>query len=209
MKSINLYRLVVLSLFIFSDFLKYAFGLDYIGYLCILIMSVDLIAGRIHLEIKETLLVGLFILMTAFSLLFWDSMYTIYSYFGIIPALWILKKLPIELFKRVLMAILVINLAIAFYEYIFQTYLYEAVAERNGDYIKLTYNELSGNVIRAKGIFPGPLTLANFALGAAIIFPKDKYIPLITIIICLLANARLGLLACLVIYSVNSLRLNL
>lgn len=167
-------------------------------------MLMDLALSKTKFEIKEILLIISITFLITFSLFYWDSMYTIYSYFGLIPVFWIIKKIPLDQLRKFFLKIILLNLFIAFYEYMSQTYLYEAIAERNGEEFKLTYNELSGNVIRAKGIFPGPLTLANFALGATLIFPKDKYIPILSIFICLLANARLGLLCALIIYLSNS-----
>ena len=183
-----------------TDIIKYYTNIEFVAHLLLLIIIIDIFFNLSTLTKFETHLIIIITILTCISFFLWDSTYTIYSYIGIIPVIWALKTIPLVKIKKYLFLILTINLIIAFYEYYNLSYLYEAVAFRNGDTKLLSFQEISGNVIRAKGIFAGPLTLANFAVGLCIIFRKEKYIYIISILICLLCNARLGLLCLTLIF---------
>lgn len=194
------FRLFVLIIFVSTDYFKYALGYNYTAYICLIIMLVELFNLKTKFSNWEIQFLYFLSFITVISILTWDSLYSINSYLGLIPVFWITKSFPIKYLKKFFKIIILINLPIALYEYYYQMYLYEAIVTKNGEEIILSFRELSGNVMRSKGIFAGPLTLANFALGAALIFPKDKLIPISAIIICLFCNARLGIMCCTAIY---------
>ena len=208
----QLFRLSILFIFFLTDYLKFGLGINHTANICLILMLLDVFNTSVNRkQINVNLILPLIlplIFLFSFSILMWDSYYTVYSYIGLIPVIWILTSIKFHNLKMFFKFFLFINLLIAFYEYINQTFIYESIAERNGDFFELSYDEISGNVIRAKALFPGPLTLANLALGAAFLFPRDKILLVIAILLCFLSNARLGLLCTSIIYLNYHLRLN-
>ena len=204
----KIYRLFLFGGLIFTDIIKHFTGIEFLSTIIILFILIDLFTNFSNFYVREIYLIFTVILLTFISINVWDSTYTIYSYIGIIPVIWLLKTIPLIKIRKFLILILICNFIIAFYEYFFQTYIYEALASRNGEEILLSYREISGNVIRSKGIFAGPLSLANFALGITLIFRKDKYIFILSLLICLMCNARLGILCLAFIYFLDYWKFN-
>lgn len=199
-----------MALFFLSDFFEYGLEIQNLGIACILFMLMDMfmdtVSKKIRFTKQEQGLILLVVCILFISFIVWDSTYTIYSYVAIIPVFWVFKKIPINKLEVFFKIALMINLILAGYEYFTETYLYEAKSQ--AAHIELTYREISGNVKRAKGLFPGPLTLSNFAMAAALIFPRNKMILFLGLMISFLANARLSILVILIIYTVFNFRLN-
>ena len=122
--NISNFRIFILILFVFTDYLKYALNIIYTPYICIFIMMVDLFNFKNNFSRKEIIFLYLAATLLVISLLIWESTYTVYSYLGLIPVFWILKKIPLEELLIFFKIMILINLPISFYEYFYQTYLY-------------------------------------------------------------------------------------
>lgn len=131
------------------------------------------------------------------SLPFWMSTYSINSYIGLIVAFFVFSfNQNTHYFYKLLKITIYLVLIIAIYEYIIKDYIYVEEVIINDKKWLMDAHLFGGKdkVFRAKAIFPGPLTLAQFATGVAFIFHKNTRILLLMFILCFLANARLGLL---------------
>ena len=128
---------------------------------------------------------------------FWMSTYSINSYLGLIVAFFVFTFNERTFFFYKLLNITVyIVLILAIYEYIIKDYVYIEEVIINGKKTIMDAHLFGGKnkVFRAKAIFPGPLTLAQFATGIGFIYYKNTKILLLMLLLCFFANARLGLL---------------
>lgn len=187
-------RLLILTGYLASDYLSVRFGLPQLGVVLFFLMALDLFvcATRIGLNpfVLKVLLTSLILAIT--SVLFWETTYTVFAYVGIVLPAWIFTVFKTKRFETFSKYFLLVQLVICSFEYVNQSYLFEGVAERLGNEVELSFREISGNVLRAKGTFIGPLTLTNFALGCVLIFPRNLTIVLTSLILALLSNSRLS-----------------
>ncbi|MGC6415413.1 MAG: hypothetical protein ACON5K_11980 [Bacteroidia bacterium] len=144
------------------------------------------------------------LIIVVFSSFFWTSFYTVFAYIGIIIPIWILVYLPKKDLQGFIVTFLLLQVLLCLWEYSTQTYLYEGLALRMGDRVSLSFEELSGNVLRAKGTFIGPLSLSNFALGFSFLFSRNNKILFLTLMLSLLSNSRLSLLVAALLFLINN-----
>lgn len=130
------------------------------------------------------------------SQFFWYGNHNAYSYLGV-PVAFIAYLIDYNTLVKYLKCILIISLFIAIYEYIFRTYLFTNVIQRGSEEIPLDMKLFAGNagLMRAKGIFYGPLSLAHFAFGFAVLYNKDIKFILVTLLIAFLSSVRLSLIS--------------
>lgn len=130
------------------------------------------------------------------SQFFWFGSHNVYSYIGI-PVAFIAYLIDFNTLIKYLKYILFISLIIAFYEYVSRSYFFTNTIQRGGEEISLDMRLFSGaaNLMRAKGLFYGPLSLAHFAFGFAVLYNKNIKIILVTLLIAFLSSVRLSLIS--------------
>lgn len=134
------------------------------------------------------------------------------TYTGILTALFLLIS-KVEFFNKVLKIIFLLCFFMVVFEYLTKDYIYTIFREVNGKLWELNPKFFQGaaKIFRAKGLFEGPLTLTNFAAAMSIYYKDNlKYI-IICILMCLMANGRLGILftgAVLLIYFIRKYKIH-
>lgn len=189
-------RFLILSGYLASDYLSVRFGLPLLGLSLFLLMALDLLVFTVRIGLNSfvsRVLLTSWVLTVA-SVFFWESTYTVFAYLGIVLPAWVFSVMQTKRFETFSTVFLLAQLFICSFEYISQSYLFEGVANRLGNEVELSFREISGNVLRAKGTFIGPLTLSNYALGSVLIFPRNRIIVLVGLMLALLSNSRLSFL---------------
>lgn len=137
------------------------------------------------------------ILLLIISLPFWMTTYSINSYLGLVAAFFVfIFNLNTKFFTRLIKITTIIVTFLTLYEYVIKDYIYIEETIINGKKYLLNVKMFGGRdkIFRAKAIFPGPLTLAQFATGIAFVFRNNIKWLAMALVICLLANARLGII---------------
>lgn len=178
-----------------GDFLTTLLGSDLIIYIVLFIVTVDLFSFIVRRSFPKLLLVLILAYTLALlSIPFWATTYTLFAYLGLVVPFWIYYRIGLTQVSYWFLLILFANLVLGAYEYFSKSYVYEGNASRLGETVELSFREISGNVMRAKGLFLGPLTLSNFALGLAFVFYDRKEFVVGSILIAILSNSRLALI---------------
>lgn len=141
------------------------------------------------------------------SIGFWFSLSEINVYITLILTIIVITS-DYEFFKKCVIYLVYILLAIVVYEFITKSYVFIVYRNTQWGYKALDPHFYGGysQVFRAKGLFEGPLGLAQFAIGVAFIFRNNLKIIIITIVFAILANGRLGVVitsAILVLYFIH------
>lgn len=200
----SVFRFLFLTIFLLTDFLSSVLFFDRIGSIILLLMALDLMMQTYVSGIRRSLLTLIswslcFLVVSSF---FWPTFYTVYAYVGLLVPIWIITFFHKADLYKFLLGFLSLQVLLCLWEYTTQQYIYEGLASRLGSEVILSFREVSGNVIRAKGTFIGPLALSNFALGASFLYFKKNNILLLSIILSLLSNSRLALVVLLLLFLV-------
>jgi hypothetical protein len=150
---------------------------------------------KIRSDFFAYILCGL--IVAGISCWFWYSLAEINVYFTLVTLSLVIIS-GFEFFKKGLKWLILIILIIALYEYITKTYLFIVYRNTEWGLLPMDPKFFGGyaKIIRAKGLFEGPLALAQFAIGCALIFRKDLKILILTFLLAILANGRLGIIIC-------------
>lgn len=119
---------------------------------------------------------------------------------GPITAIFLIIYISKEKLRKFTVGLLLLNLVIAIYEYVSNTYLYDFTTQAYGNEVTITaYEEL----MRSKGIFATCLGLGYYALFTSFIFKKDLLILTLGILLTLLASARQPLIVIFVLMAIT------
>lgn len=198
----KLYILIVFLSLFYGPFVGGLLGIDALRLILFLLSFIILgvrffISSKFAVDKEVFVYSMLSLLLLVFSIQFWMSTYSINSYLGLIVAFFVFAfNEQTHYFYKLIKITIYIVLIIAIYEYIIKDYIYVEEVMINGKKVVMDAHLFGGknNVFRAKAIFPGPLTLAQFATGVGFIFYKNTRILLLMFLLCFLANARLGIL---------------
>ena len=131
-----------------------------------------------------------------FGQIYWNS--NIHAITMIIPIFifFLLKSSDINIFKKALLFWLTLVVAIATYEKLFNTYFFISEYELGDSLIFLDARLFSGQtqMLRAKSIFLGPLTLSTFLIFSSIILRHNNYALLISLLGAVLSTSRTALI---------------
>ena len=143
----------------------------------------------------QYILLGLII--AAISVFFWFSLSEINVYFTLITITIVISS-GLSFFKKSLKFFIYFILILALYEFFTKTYVFEVYRNTEWGIRALDPKFYGGNsgLFRAKALFEGPLALAQFAIGIALIFRDDLKILILSILLAILANGRLGMIIC-------------
>jgi len=138
---------------------------------------------------------------------FWFSLSEINVYLTLIFTLIVITS-DFEFLKKSIIAVIYILLILTIFEFISKSYVFIVYRDTEWGVLPLDPYFYGGysKVFRAKGLFEGPLALSQFAIGSALIFRNNLKIIIVTIILSILANGRLGILITslvLILYFVN------
>lgn len=142
---------------------------------------------------------------------FWFSLAEINVYLTLIITIIIITS-DFEFFKKCIIVVIYILLVLVVYEFITKSYVFIVYRETEWGLKPLDVSFYGGyaKIFRAKGLFEGPLALAQFAIGSAFVFRDNLKIILISILFSILANGRLGVVlssSILILYFVNKYNL--
>lgn len=129
------------------------------------------------------------------SLLFWNSISTIGSYLSVLIVLFLFLFNRANSFEVLLKYTLIISVIIALGEIVTGKYLYVVSVTVNGQLFTLDEKLFSGSmsIFRAKGLFEGPLTFAQFCVFVSLIFFNDRRLLLIAFIGALTTSSRMAI----------------
>ena len=135
------------------------------------------------------------IFLLGMSLFSWDKLSTPGSYISVIIVVIIHLIHGEERFENFIKITLLITTLIAAVEFVTGQYLYVVTVYVNGREFLLDEKLFSGayNFIRAKGIFEGPLTLAQFSVFTSILFFKRPHLVFLSCIAATLTASRMGI----------------
>ncbi len=138
--------------------------------------------------------------MAFVSVFFWFSLSGINVYFTLITATIIITS-DLFFLKKVLKYLIYLILILAIYEVFSKSYVFAVSRETQWGLKALDPKFFGGNIglFRAKALFEGPLALAQFAIGVALIFRDNLKMLIIAILLSVLANGRLGMIICVLI----------
>lgn len=167
-----------------------------------------------HKKVYNTFLIffvilGVFIFLTSSIVSFNFS--GLKPYTGFITAL-LIVSMDYKLFLKYLKIIFITCFIIAFYEFVTKEFIYEISRVVDGKEIILNEKFFRGwaKIFRAKGIFEGPLSLTQFAIGVSILFKDNIKMVLACLALSIMANGRLGIIITamlLVIYVIRKYNL--
>ena len=187
-----IYGSILSSIFEFPRLTIWLYVFSYLVLFCKFLINPKLNLSR---DITFYSSIGLMLLPLSFF--FWKTTYSINSYLGLIAAFLIFTfNIRTSFFIKILKVSTYVILLLTIYEYFVKEYLFIDEVIVNGKVILMDEKLFGGKdqVFRAKSVFSGPLTLAQFATGIAFVFKKNIKLLLAALMICLLSNARLGLL---------------
>lgn len=129
------------------------------------------------------------------SLPFWTSYSSLYAYVGFWTALIVLNA-DYNNFKKILIGLVVLQFLLVFYEYYTKEFLFVHTRIINGKEIRMDEIFIGGHagIFRAKGLFSGPLSLGQFAIGSSLLLNRKYLLVSLNLITCFLASSRLGIL---------------
>jgi len=191
--------LLVISL-IYSPLIDSFLNSGIVKYLSlILFLGVSMISyiNMKSIRVDETLFYYAIIttLLMVFSIPFWQGYTTLGSYISVIIVFLLMSLKKTELFESILKWTLYISVLIAFGETVTGKYLYVVEIVVNGQTFTLNEKLFSGglDIFRAKGIFEGPLTFAQFTVFMALMFFKSRMVILIAFLGALMTSSRMAI----------------
>lgn len=135
------------------------------------------------------------LVLMSVSIPFWQGYTTLGSYISVIIVFLLMSLDKSKFFEEVLKWTLYISVLIAFGETITGKYLYIVEIVVNGKVFTLDEKLFSGglDIFRAKGIFEGPLTFAQFTVFMALMFFKSRLIIFIALLGALMTSSRMAI----------------
>lgn len=151
--------------------------------------------GLLTLTSFELSIIFLSIIVFSLSLFNWDALSTPGSYISLVLVGFLIGINNSAFFEKILLYILILSIFIALFEYTTGEYLYVVKTNVNGVDFEIDEKLLSGgsNIFRAKGLFEGPLTFAQFLVFMALIFFRSKFILLLCIFGAFLTASRMSI----------------
>lgn len=129
------------------------------------------------------------VVLFAISAPMWYSFYNAYSYVGVVLA-YIVYLLDCNQFRKLIVYALIACTFLELIEFISEHYFFITSLED----IELDEKLFSGGgAFRAKGIFKGPLSVGPFAVLTYLLNNKKRWILLLAMVACFLANSRTGI----------------
>ena len=189
---------------IFSTFLDYTiplsstrlvFSLMFIFFFLSIILTEKSIQIDLPKLIKPLVIYSIILLFVSVSLI-WTNLYSLNLYFGFYLAC-IVYILDIKFFRKLVLWSFFAQVFFQLYEYFTVSYLYEVVVEKYSNEFELTLESMY--LLRAKGIFEGPLTASAFAIYIAYLFRHNPYIISLALFSAILSNTRTGIITILFI----------
>jgi hypothetical protein len=154
-----------------------------------------LTTGRINIkkDFFEYALLAIPILII--SIFFWEKKADINLYIVLITTIAI-TGYNFEVFKKIILYLFIIIIVLAVYEYLTKNYIFSVIRLTEWGYLPQDEKFFGGysKIFRAKSIFEGPLALAQFSMGIALLFKNNTKIILLSIVTAFLANGRLGII---------------
>lgn len=139
-----------------------------------------------------------FIVVTTFilSLFLWPMLSTPGSYLSPLLVTLLVALNRQDLFERALLFFLMLSLSVSFYEFFAKSYLYVVSATVGGIATSLDEKLFSGglNLFRAKGLFEGPLTQAQYSVYMALLFFRSRLVLAIALSCAVLTASRMAIL---------------
>ncbi|AUS05217.1 O-antigen ligase family protein [Pseudotamlana carrageenivorans] len=131
------------------------------------------------------------------SVFFWLSLGEINVYFTLITTT-IVLSCGVKFLKKALLGLVLIILVLAIYEFFTKTYVFAVYRDTQWGIKALDPTFYGGNwgLFRAKALFEGPLALAQFAIGLALLYRKNLKILVLSIVLAMLSNGRLAMIVC-------------
>jgi hypothetical protein len=142
----------------------------------------------------QSLLIALIIsALLVLSSFVWISWYNAYSYVGIFIFLVIYESdwKKVFFFLKIL---LILNCIISGFEYFNREYLFDTIIDNSMLSTEINSYQMNlYSIFRAKGLYAGPLTLAQTSALMAIIFRKNYFLVLIALLSSYFAGTRTGM----------------
>ena len=169
-----------------------------------MVMGGYLFFGSSQLKVHRFIFIYTFLAFSVMliSMLFWNSYSTIGSYLSVLIVLFLFLFNRVNYFEILLKYTLIISVMIAFGEIIAGKYLYVVSVSVNGQLFTLDEKLFSGSmsIFRAKGLFEGPLTFAQFCVFTSLIFFNDRKLLLIAFIGALTTSSRMAIFVTFAIF---------
>lgn len=184
---------------IFSTFLDYTtplsstrlvFSLMFLFFFLSIILTEKSIQIDLPKLIKPLVIYSIILLFVSVSLI-WTNLYSLNLYFGFYIAC-IVYILDIKFFRKLVIWSVCVQVFFQLYEYFTISYLYEVVVETYGNEIELSLE--NSYLLRAKGLFEGPLTASAFAIYISYLFRQNPYIISLALVSAILSNTRAGII---------------
>ena len=137
------------------------------------------------------------------SIFFWYSLNEINVYISLITSIIVIAS-DFNYFKKLVKNLSYLLLLLVIYEFLTKTYIF--VVQRDTEFGTIVLDpKLFGGysgIFRGKGLFEGPLALAQYAIGLAFLFRQDIKVLLIACALAVFANGRLGMIICFAILGI-------
>jgi hypothetical protein len=169
----------------------------------LLFLAKVLIDGRLIIQ-KDYLIYSLLSLpILIFSLPLWHSLSEVNVYISLITSIIVITS-DYTYFKKTLITLSYLLLVLATYEFFTKTYIFVVQRETQSGIISLDPKLFGGfaGIFRAKGLFEGPLALAQYAIGLAFLFKSNLRMVLVACALAFFANGRLGMIVCFLVLGI-------